>query len=69
VQVGGIAIEVGVALALQRPVQERLHLQVELRADPAHLGFRDLALAAQSRYQGIDLAGGDAGHVASMTTA
>ena len=63
VEVGGIEVEVGVTLALKRPVQEGLHLQVDLSADTAHLGFRDPALAAESSHQGINLAGGDAGDI------
>lgn len=43
-EVSRIDIEVGVALALQRSVQERLHLQVDVSADVAHLEFRDPAL-------------------------
>jgi len=62
-QVGGIEVEVGIAAGLQRPAEERLHLQVDVGADAAHLGFRDPALAAQSSHQGIDLAGGDASDV------
>ncbi len=62
-KVGGIEIEVGVTLALQRPVQEGLHLQVDLSADAAHLGFGDPALGAETGDQGIDLAGGDAGDI------
>jgi len=62
-EVSGVEIEVGVTLALQRPVEERLHLQIDLSADAAHLGFRDPALGAQGCDQGIHLAGGDAGHV------
>ena len=63
VEVGGIEVEVGVTLALQRPVQEGLHLQIDFRADAAHLRFRDPALAAQSCHQGINLACGDAGDI------
>ena len=48
---------------LQRPAEERLHLQVDVGADAADLGFGDPALAAQSRHQGVDLAGGDAGDI------
>ena len=55
VQVGGIEVEVGVTAGLQRPVQERLHLQVDVSADAAHLGFGDPTLATERRHQGIDL--------------
>jgi hypothetical protein len=63
VEVGGIEVEVGVAAGLQRPAEEGLHLDVDVGADAAHLGFGDPALAAESGDQGIDLAGGDAGHI------
>jgi hypothetical protein len=63
VEVSGIEVQVGVVAGIQGPAEERLHLHVDVRADAAHLGFRDPALAAQSRHQGIDLAGGDASHV------
>jgi len=63
VEVGGVEIEVGVALPLKRSVQEGLHLQIDLSADTAHLGFRDPALGAESGDQGIDLARGDAGDI------
>ena len=63
VEVGGIEVEVGVAAGLQRPVEKGLHLHVDVSADAADLGFGDPALAAESSHQGIDLAGGDAGHV------
>jgi len=46
--------------ALQRPVQEGLHLHVDLSLDAAHLGYGDAALNAQGRHRCIDLAGGDA---------
>ncbi len=63
VGVGGIEVQVGIALLLQRTVQKGLHLHVDVGAGAAHLGFRDPALAAQSRHQGIDLAGGDTADV------
>ena len=63
VQVGGIQIQVGVAADIQRPAEKRLHLHVDVSADATHLGFGDPALAAQGGNQGIDLAGGDTGHV------
>jgi len=44
VEVGGIEIQVGVATGFQRPVQERLHLDVDVSADAADLGFGDPAL-------------------------
>ena len=44
VQHGGIEIEVGAAPALHWPIQEYLYLQVDLRADAAHVGFVDPAL-------------------------
>lgn len=59
-EVGGIEVDVGVAAALQRPAQECLHLLVDVLTDTAHLGLGDAALGTQRRYQGIDLAGGDA---------
>ena len=60
VEVGGVEENVGVAALLQGPVQEGLHLDVDVGADAAHLGFGDAALDAQSRHQRIHLAGGDA---------
>jgi hypothetical protein len=63
VEVGGIEVDVGVAGLLQGPVQEGLHLHVDLLADAAHLGLGDAALDAQGGHQGIDLAGGDAADV------
>jgi len=62
-EVGGIEVDVGVTALLERPVQEGLHLHVDLSADAAHLGSGDAALNAQCRHQGIDLAGGDAADV------
>lgn len=57
-EVGGIEVDVGVAPALQRVVQKRLHLLVNLLADAIHLRLGDGALGAQSRDQDINLAGG-----------
>ena len=62
-EVGGIEVDIGLTAPLKGPVQERLHLQVDVGADSAHLGSRDAALYAQGRHQGIDLAGGDAADV------
>jgi len=62
VDVGGFEVHAGVT-ALQWPVQEGLHLHVDVGADAAHLGSGDAALHAQSCHQGIDLAGGDAADV------
>ena len=56
-EVGGIEVDVGVAAALQRPAQERLHLLVDLLTDATHLRLGDAALGAQRRHQGIHLAG------------
>ncbi len=63
VEVGGIEVDVGVTALLQRPVQEGLHLHVDVGADAADLGSGDAALHAQGCHQGIDLAGGDAADV------
>jgi len=63
VQVGGIEVEVGVAAGLQWPAEKRLHLDVDVSANAADLGFGDPALGAESGDQGVDLAGGDAGDI------
>jgi len=49
--------------AWARPVEERLHLHVDLSADAADLGSGDAALNTQGCHQGIDLAGGNAADV------
>ena len=59
-EVGGIKKVVGVAALLQGPVQEGLHLDVDVSTDAACLGFGDAALDAQGRHHRIHLAGGDA---------
>ena len=43
-QVGGVDPEIG-PVALDRPVEEGLHLAVDLLAQPAHLALRDAAHA------------------------
>ena len=58
-EVGGIEVDVGVAAALQRSAQKRLHLLVDLLTDATHLRLGDAALGAERRHQRIDLAGGD----------
>ena len=57
--IGGVEDDVGVAALLQDPVQEGLHLDVDIGADAAHLGFGDAILDAQSRHQRTHLEGGD----------
>ena len=59
-EVSGNEVHVGVAAALQRPSQKRLHLLVDLLTDATHLRLGDAALGAQRRHQRIHLAGGDA---------
>jgi hypothetical protein len=59
VEVGGIEIDVGIARLLEWPVQEGLHLLVDVLADAALLGLGDAALHTQRLHQGIDLAGRD----------
>ena len=63
VEVGGIEVQVGVTAGLQGPAEEGLHLDVDVGADAAHLGFGDPALGAESGHQGINLPSGDASHV------
>ena len=60
IEIRGIQVHIGVAAALQWPIQEGLHLLVDLLTDATHLRLGDAALGAQRRHQGIDLAGGDA---------
>ena len=62
-QVRRVKIDVGVAGLLQGPVQEDLHLLVDVLADAVHLRLGDVALGAQGAHQGIGLAGGDAAKV------
>ena len=57
-QVGGIDPEVGI-VALDRPVQERLHPFVDLGAEPADLALRDAAMPS-ALHQVVDRAGRDA---------
>ena len=59
VKVGGIEVEVGVASLVEGPVEEGLHLLVDLLTDAAHLRLGDAALHPQGRHQGVHLAGGD----------
>jgi hypothetical protein len=59
IEIRGIQVHIGVAAALQWPIQKRLHLLVDLLADATHLRLGDAALGAQRPHQGIDLAGGD----------
>ena len=58
-QVRRVEIDVGVAGLLQGPVQEGLHLLVDVLADAAHLRLGDAALGAQGGHQSIDLSGRD----------
>ena len=62
-EVGGVEGDVGVAALLQGPIQEGLHLDVDVGADAAHLGFGDAALDAQNGHQRIHRAGGDTADV------
>jgi hypothetical protein len=55
VQVGGIEVEVRVAAAVERPLQEGLDLGIEALADAAHLRAGDAGIRADRGYQGINL--------------
>ena len=60
VQVRRVEIEVRVAAAIQRALQERLDLCIEPLANAAHLRARDACLRADGGHQGVDLARRDA---------
>ena len=59
-QVRRVEVEVRVAAAIERALQESLDLAVEPLADAAHFRARDAALRADGGHQGVHLAGGDA---------
>jgi hypothetical protein len=63
-QVGRVDPQVG-PIALQRAVQERLHLLVDLLAQPADLALGDAA-HAHGLDQVVDRAGGDAVHISLL---
>jgi hypothetical protein len=58
--VGRVEEHVGKLLLGKGAVAERADLGVEIRADPAHLGFGDAGVGAQRFDQVVNLAGGDA---------
>jgi hypothetical protein len=53
IEIRGIQVHIGVAAALQWPIQKRLHQLVDLLTDATHLRLGDAALGAQGRDQGI----------------
>ena len=55
-EVGGVTEHIGELDMAQGPSPERLHLTVELAADPAHLALGDARRHAQRRDQVVDLA-------------
>jgi hypothetical protein len=58
--VGGVQEHVPERLPRQRPVPERRHLGIQIRADPADLGLGDTRVGAQRLHQIVDLPGGGA---------